>query len=160
MLLRSGVGRLRLIDFGERSLGSFAPCTPWLAHLPTCATWTSNCGLRSRLPSCVPHLCSCTCADQVTVSSLNRHAVATRSDVGTPKAACLGKHFKRIMPEVGPLCACRQGRQKVMKAFDSKRSLALDHCFDHCSHHTPPCVTGCVNISYGFVWWIEGVRVD
>ena len=38
---------------------------------------------------------------QVTLSSLNRHAVATREDVGTPKATCLGKHFRRILPEVG-----------------------------------------------------------
>ncbi|GIL71551.1 hypothetical protein Vretimale_2607 [Volvox reticuliferus] len=52
LLLRSGVGRLRLIDF-----------------------------------------------DQVTLSSLNRHAVATREDVGTPKATCLEKHFRKIMPE-------------------------------------------------------------
>ena len=42
LLLRSGVGRLRLIDF-----------------------------------------------DQVTLSSLNRHATATRQDVGLPKATCL-----------------------------------------------------------------------
>lgn len=39
---------------------------------------------------------------QVTLSSLNRHAVATREDVGTPKATCLEKHFKQILPEVGP----------------------------------------------------------
>ncbi|CAH9089881.1 unnamed protein product [Cuscuta europaea] len=52
MLLRSGVGRLLLLDF-----------------------------------------------DQVTVSSLNRHAVATREDVGTPKAFCLEKHFQSIFPE-------------------------------------------------------------
>ncbi len=42
LLLRSGVGRLRLIDF-----------------------------------------------DQVSLSSLNRHALATRADVGLPKATCL-----------------------------------------------------------------------
>jgi len=52
MLLRSGVGRLRLVDF-----------------------------------------------DQVSLSSLNRHAVATREDVGTSKALCLKKHFKSIFPE-------------------------------------------------------------
>ncbi|XP_027179445.1 tRNA threonylcarbamoyladenosine dehydratase [Coffea eugenioides] len=52
MLLRSGVGRLLLVDF-----------------------------------------------DQVSVSSLNRHAVATREDVGTPKALCLKKHFQSIFPE-------------------------------------------------------------
>ncbi|EPS72924.1 hypothetical protein M569_01829, partial [Genlisea aurea] len=52
MLLRSGVGKLLLVDF-----------------------------------------------DQVSVSSLNRHAVATREDVGTPKALCLKKHFSKIFPE-------------------------------------------------------------
>ncbi|KAL7610574.1 hypothetical protein Lser_V15G12048 [Lactuca serriola] len=52
MLLRSGVGRLLLVDF-----------------------------------------------DQVSLSSLNRHAVATRKDVGTPKALCLKKHFSSIYPE-------------------------------------------------------------
>ncbi|XP_051146743.1 tRNA threonylcarbamoyladenosine dehydratase isoform X2 [Andrographis paniculata] len=52
MLLRSGVGKLLLVDF-----------------------------------------------DQVSVSSLNRHAVATREDVGTPKALCLKKHFSAIFPE-------------------------------------------------------------
>ncbi|CAM6109865.1 unnamed protein product [Calypogeia fissa] len=52
MLLRSGVGRLRLVDF-----------------------------------------------DQVSLSSLNRHAVATRADVGMSKAVCLQNHFKHIFPE-------------------------------------------------------------
>lgn len=52
MLLRSGVGRLLLVDF-----------------------------------------------DQVSLSSLNRHAVATREDVGIPKAQCLKKHFSAIFPE-------------------------------------------------------------
>ncbi|KAK9728781.1 hypothetical protein K7432_000811 [Basidiobolus ranarum] len=36
--------------------------------------------------------------DQVTLSSLNRHAVATRSDVGTPKVLALKRHFQRISP--------------------------------------------------------------
>ncbi|KAL3151503.1 hypothetical protein ABBQ38_012502 [Trebouxia sp. C0009 RCD-2024] len=52
MLLRSGVGKLRLVDF-----------------------------------------------DQVSVSSLNRHAVATREDVGMSKAQCLKDHFHQILPE-------------------------------------------------------------
>jgi tRNA A37 threonylcarbamoyladenosine dehydratase len=52
LLLRSGVGRLRLVDF-----------------------------------------------DQVSLSSLNRHCLATRRDVGTPKAACLASHFADILPE-------------------------------------------------------------
>lgn len=36
---------------------------------------------------------------QVSLSSLNRHAVATRIDVGTPKALCLKKRFSSIYPE-------------------------------------------------------------
>lgn len=51
-LLRSGVGRLRLVDF-----------------------------------------------DQVSLSSLNRHALATRKDVGNAKAVVLKEHFERILPE-------------------------------------------------------------
>lgn len=59
LLLRSGVGKLRLVDF-----------------------------------------------DQVTLSSLNRHAVAVRADVGIPKATCLQQHFNNIMPEVSTDVAC------------------------------------------------------
>lgn len=36
---------------------------------------------------------------KVSVSSLNRHAVATRADVGIPKAQCLREHFLSIFPE-------------------------------------------------------------
>nr|POF05953.1 trna threonylcarbamoyladenosine dehydratase 2 [Quercus suber] len=50
-LVRSGCGRLRLIDF-----------------------------------------------DQVTLSSLNRHAVATLADVGTPKVQCLQRRLEQIAP--------------------------------------------------------------
>lgn len=53
MLLRSGVGKIRLIDF-----------------------------------------------DQVTLSSLNRHAVATLADVGTPKVQTLRKRLEEIAPWV------------------------------------------------------------
>ncbi|GAA5817604.1 hypothetical protein MFLAVUS_011152 [Mucor flavus] len=53
MLMRSGVQRIRIIDF-----------------------------------------------DQVTLSSLNRHAVATLEDVGTPKVRCIKRHFKEIAPFV------------------------------------------------------------
>jgi tRNA threonylcarbamoyladenosine dehydratase len=51
MVCRSGVGKLRLIDF-----------------------------------------------DQVSLSSLNRHAVATLADVGTSKAQAMYKHLKSIVP--------------------------------------------------------------
>ena len=36
--------------------------------------------------------------DQVTLSSLNRHAVATLADVGTPKVTCLQKRLEQITP--------------------------------------------------------------
>lgn len=36
--------------------------------------------------------------DQVTLSSLNRHAVATQADVGLSKTACLKNHFLQICP--------------------------------------------------------------
>lgn len=36
---------------------------------------------------------------KVSLSSLNRHAVATRDDVGISKAMCLQNHFSSIFPE-------------------------------------------------------------
>ncbi|KAI0994068.1 tRNA threonylcarbamoyladenosine dehydratase 2 [Podosphaera aphanis] len=36
--------------------------------------------------------------DQVTLSSLNRHAVATLADVGTPKVSCLRKRLLQVAP--------------------------------------------------------------
>ena len=36
--------------------------------------------------------------DQVTLSSLNRHAVATLADVGTPKVKCLQRRLEQIVP--------------------------------------------------------------
>lgn len=53
MLVRSGIGKIRLIDF-----------------------------------------------DQVTLSSLNRHAVATTADVGTSKVDCLKNHLLEVAPWV------------------------------------------------------------
>jgi tRNA A37 threonylcarbamoyladenosine dehydratase len=38
--------------------------------------------------------------DQVTLSSLNRHAVATLADVGTSKVFCLRRHLQQITPWV------------------------------------------------------------
>ena len=35
----------------------------------------------------------------MSLSSLNRHAVATRADVGISKAQCLKEHFLSIFPE-------------------------------------------------------------
>lgn len=36
--------------------------------------------------------------DQVTLSSLNRHAVATLADVGSPKVKCLEKRLEQVVP--------------------------------------------------------------
>jgi tRNA threonylcarbamoyladenosine dehydratase len=36
--------------------------------------------------------------DQVTLSSLNRHAVATLADVGTPKVHCLRRRLEQVVP--------------------------------------------------------------
>jgi tRNA A37 threonylcarbamoyladenosine dehydratase len=36
--------------------------------------------------------------DQVTLSSLNRHAMATMDDVGIPKVEALKRYFLRIVP--------------------------------------------------------------
>ena len=38
--------------------------------------------------------------DQVTLSSLNRHAVATLADVGTPKVHCIRKRLEQVTPWV------------------------------------------------------------
>jgi len=53
MLVRSGVGKIRIIDF-----------------------------------------------DQVSLSSLNRHATAVQADVGTPKVTAMKKAFRSIAPWV------------------------------------------------------------
>lgn len=37
--------------------------------------------------------------DQVTLSSLNRHACATLNDVGIPKVVCLARHCRQICPD-------------------------------------------------------------
>lgn len=45
--------------------------------------------------------------DQVTLSSLNRHATATLADVGTPKVIAIAKYLKQIAPwcEIEPVVA-------------------------------------------------------
>ncbi|KAL1957712.1 hypothetical protein VTO42DRAFT_5555 [Malbranchea cinnamomea] len=70
-LARSGVGRIRLIDF-----------------------------------------------DQVTLSSLNRHAVATLTDVGTPKVKCIRRRLEQIAPWVRFDC-----RDELFSEADADRLL-------------------------------------
>ncbi|KAI0218051.1 hypothetical protein L0F63_006912, partial [Massospora cicadina] len=81
--------------------------------------------------------------DQVTLSSLNRHASATREDVGIPKVIAIKRHIKRFAPSVkvdarmsystlfrlracwkvrlrGLWCYCRNWNRSVFKIFASK----------------------------------------
>jgi hypothetical protein len=101
MLLRSGVGRLRLVDFDQVRAGLTAARGP--AGLTASHWLPAFNALKLRAPrlTCLhtPRLDTRT-PGQVTLSSLNRHAVAVRADVGISKAACLERHFREILPEV------------------------------------------------------------
>ena len=84
MLLRSGVSRLRLVDF-----------------------------------------------DQVSLSSLNRHAVATREDVGTSKAECLAAHFARIYPEASlEVCTAMYRKEAEEELLGGEPDFVVD-CIDN-----------------------------
>lgn len=102
-LLRAGVGRLRLIDFdqvGRVVGGKGGRRRGWVEGRDGGAGgWREGRAAapartrRARGPT--PTLST----PQVTLSSLNRHATATRADVGTPKAVALAAAFKQVMPE-------------------------------------------------------------
>jgi tRNA A37 threonylcarbamoyladenosine dehydratase len=51
--------------------------------------------------------------DNVSMSSLNRHATATRADVGTPKVVALAKHLARVCPwcEIEPVAEMFSGER-------------------------------------------------
>ncbi|KAL8786181.1 MAG: hypothetical protein Q9213_002951 [Squamulea squamosa] len=57
--------------------------------------------------------------DQVTLSSLNRHAVATLADVGTPKVQCVRKRLEAVAPWVQWECL-----NEVWRADQGERLLA------------------------------------
>jgi tRNA threonylcarbamoyladenosine dehydratase len=84
MLLRAGVGKLRLVDF-----------------------------------------------DQVSLSSLNRHCLAVREDVGTQKSACLAKYFRKIMPEadIESMCTmyCKESEEQVLRGSPDYVIDAIDN---------------------------------
>lgn len=50
--------------------------------------------------------------DQVTLSSLNRHAVATLADVGTPKVECVRKRLQAVVPWVQWECFIEVWKQE------------------------------------------------
>ena len=90
--------------------------------------------------------------DQVTLSSLNRHAVATLADVGTPKVNCVRKRLQAVVPWVKWECYNEVWRQEradellgrwmegqgsrpdyvvdAIDNIDSKVAL-LQYCFEH-----------------------------
>lgn len=51
--------------------------------------------------------------DQVTLSSLNRHAVATLADVGTPKVDCLRRRLEQVVPWVQFHCVNQLFEEKT-----------------------------------------------
>ncbi len=99
--------------------------------------------------------------DQVTLSSLNRHALATLSDVGTPKVHCIKKRIEQIAPWVRCDCvnelfneysAQRQlgpwdGQEPdyiidAIDNIDSKVAL-LDHCYKNSKRVVSSMGAGC-----------------
>lgn len=89
LLLRSGVGKLTLVDFDQVSTVPADRCQVWLC-LAHCT---------HPFPLCISDITPAY-GLQVTLSSLNRHAVATRADIGLPKATVLAQHFRNIFPEI------------------------------------------------------------
>jgi hypothetical protein len=66
---------------------------------------------------------------QVTVSSLNRHAVASRADVGLPKASVLARHLQSIFPEAAIEANVRMFSQETEEELlggQLKASFVLD----------------------------------
>mmetsp|Transcript_6360 Transcript_6360/g.8222 ORF Transcript_6360/g.8222 Transcript_6360/m.8222 type:complete len:430 (+) Transcript_6360:14-1303(+) len=74
--------------------------------------------------------------DQVSLSSLNRHAVATLSDVGRPKSEVLKKHLEQIVPwcKVKAIASMFTGEQaeELLDAVNRKPDYILD-CIDDVS---------------------------
>ena len=62
--------------------------------------------------------------DQVTLSSLNRHSLATLADVGTPKVECIRKRLEQITPWVHFDCRnelfSRQVASQQLQAWDGQ----------------------------------------
>lgn len=84
MLARSGIGRIRLVDF-----------------------------------------------DQVTLSSLNRHAVATRDDVGISKVECMKKHLLDILPSAQIMAVSEMfSKNSAERLLEGDPDFVLD-CIDN-----------------------------
>lgn len=72
--------------------------------------------------------------DQVTLSSLNRHAVATLADVGTPKVDCVRKRLQAVVPWLHWECFNEIWKEdqakRLMAAWDNGRGRKPDYVVD------------------------------
>ena len=72
--------------------------------------------------------------DQVTLSSLNRHAVATLADVGSPKVDCVRKRLQAVTPWVHWECKNEIWRAKeaarLLDSWDEGRGQKPDYVVD------------------------------
>lgn len=83
MLARSGVGKIRIIDFDQVSLSSL--------------NVSLSCEIHGE---CIGSTCHTQLLTFRLCPILQRHTVATLADVGTSKVQCCKNHFKRICPWV------------------------------------------------------------
>lgn len=93
--------------------------------------------------------------DQVTLSSLNRHAVATLADVGTPKVYCIRKRLEQVTPWVKFDCRNELFSETVAKiqleAWDGRRPDYIIDAIDnidskvtllkYCHEHSLPVIS-------------------
>lgn len=72
--------------------------------------------------------------DQVTLSSLNRHAVATLADVGTPKVQCMRKRLEGVVPWVRWECLNQVWREdqaaRLLRPWDEGVGRKVDYVVD------------------------------
>lgn len=72
--------------------------------------------------------------DQVTLSSLNRHAVATLADVGTPKVECVRRRLQAVVPWAKWECFNEVWKQeqaaKLLGAWESGKGRKPDYVVD------------------------------
>ena len=72
--------------------------------------------------------------DQVTLSSLNRHSVATLADVGTPKVQCMQRRLEAVAPWVQWECFNeiwrRDQAERLLGPFGGKGGQQVDYVVD------------------------------
>ena len=89
--------------------------------------------------------------DQVTLSSLNRHALATLADVGTPKVHCVRKRLEQIVPWIHFDCRnelySNEGAGVLLQPW-SLDTTSTSSVGDDFAGHRPDFVLDCIdNIS-------------